>query len=75
MTATQKISQKFCNLRNNKNHLLFLPNLFKHYIDRLLFNLRNEGDFQDKSINEQVTNMKWAVILWMTSFSFYLVFS
>lgn len=77
MTATLKISQKLCNLGNNKDHSSFLPNLLKHCINRLLFNLRDERDFQDKSIKEikeQVTKMKWPVIPWVTSF-FFCVFS
>lgn len=75
MKATLKISQNLYNLGNNKNHSSFLPNLFKQYIYRLLLNLRDEGDFQEKSSKEQMTKMKWAVILWMTFFPFYPVFS
>lgn len=57
MTVTLQISQKLYNLENNKDHSSFLPNLFKQYIDGLLFHLRDE-DFQDKHIKEQVTKMK-----------------
>lgn len=53
MILTPKIFSKLLNLGTNKEHSSFLPNLLKHYVKRLIFYLRDEGDFHGKTIKKR----------------------